>query len=648
MWRAKLKEDPHRYENYKVNERYRKLKKSSNANSNSATDLVVESESASEGSGSSTDQNDLTSSNSPSSFSTKQSLHRSLSRVSNFLPKSPHKKTEVIEKLAEKYKVKFNFKKSTRGRPRKDLKEEEKNWLIEFLARGDLTYTNPGRKDNVYIGKQDGERIYKQRLYLLWNLRDILEIANGTGKIEIANSFNQTFDKLLRFSQLYDFLKAHKEYSYNKNIPHGSCLCEICENCVLLAKGLNKKLEEPLPTDPHDLVEKFACDLNIKKCALNECESCSYENFDFGSKKDHSNSDSFESVEEAGDDDEDEVKYLSWKKIEKRITKATLAVTFEDAVVAMKEQVKVLKEHIYVKRVQNEAYNYHKDGLKNNDLIVHVDFAENYRNDQQNEIQSAYFGHQSFSLFTSCCYFKDDKNIVQQKSIVIVTESSDHNRVTSMSSLKKVVEIAEKSLEKSFGRLIVWSDGMSAQFRSRFVFKLLADTLFFGKQISWFYNERHHGKGPMDGVGGTLKNVIFRKVKSGQTIINTPEDFAKVAVKFVPSITTVYLPKEAEIVEPADIDNAPLIKDTLQVHKLERYLNKRNEVSIKFFKTAADEEPFYTQWYSKVNGLICGHKESNAHENQCAECHKLYCEDGTEWLECPMCKKWFHETCFYV
>lgn len=152
----------------------------------------------------------------------------------------------------------------------------------------------------------------------------------------------------------------------------------------------------------------------------------------------------------------------------------------------------------------------------------------------------------------------------------------------------------------------------------------------------------------MDGVGGTLKNVVFRKVKSGQTVVYTPEDFAKVAGNFVPSIVTVYLPKEAEIVEPKDIDNAPLIKDTLQVHKLERYVNQRNECSIKFFKTAADEEPLYTQWYSKVGGLICGHEESNAHENQCAECGKRYCEDGTEWLECPGCKKWFHETCFYV
>ena len=86
-----------------------------------------------------------------------------------------------MEKPAEKFKVKFNYKKNARGRPRKNLNEEEKCWLIEFLAWADLTYTNSGQKDNVYIDKENHKRIYKQRLYLLWNLRDI-DIANATGE----------------------------------------------------------------------------------------------------------------------------------------------------------------------------------------------------------------------------------------------------------------------------------------------------------------------------------------------------------------------------------------------------------------------------------------------------------------------------------
>ena len=111
-------------------------------------------------------------------------------------------------------------------------------WLVEFLDRSDISYTNPGRKDSVYIGKINGESQYMQKKYLLWPLRKIVSIANSQEAVD--ESFESKFGKILTFSQLYDFLKGRKEYVYNINIPHASCLCEICENSSLLAKGLNK------------------------------------------------------------------------------------------------------------------------------------------------------------------------------------------------------------------------------------------------------------------------------------------------------------------------------------------------------------------------------------------------------------------------
>ena len=90
---------------------------------------------------------------------------------------------------------------------------------------------------------------------------DLLDIINGTGKVDVADTFYQNFKKLLTLSQLYDFMKYHKEYCYNQNISHESCLREICENCVLLTKGLNTRLLCLLPTNPHELIERFSCSL---------------------------------------------------------------------------------------------------------------------------------------------------------------------------------------------------------------------------------------------------------------------------------------------------------------------------------------------------------------------------------------------------
>ena len=113
-------------------------------------------------------------------------------------------------------------------------------------------------------------------------------------------------------------------------------------------------------------------------------------------------------------------------------------------------------------------------------------------------------------------------------------------------------------------------------------------------------------------------------------------------------LSTKEIGNRYQSVESEGIESAPPIKETLKIHKLERFINNRGVSSIKFYNTAPDEEPLHTKWYSKAGALICGHKESNVGDDHCANCFDLYCENGIDWLQCPACKKWFHETCFYV
>ena len=81
---------------------------------------------------------------------------------------------------------------------------------------------------------------------------------------------------------------------------------------------------------------------------------------------------------------------------------------------------------------------------------------------------------------------------------------------------------------------------MGAQFRSRFIFQLLAGTMFLNKSLCWFYSEGHHGKVTMDDVGRTIKNIIFRKGNSGQIVVHNTQRISDAAMKFESSIITVY------------------------------------------------------------------------------------------------------------
>ena len=134
----------------------------------------------------------------------------------------------------------------------------------------------------------------------------------------------------------------------------------------------------------------------------------------------------------------------------------------------------------------------------------------------------------------------------------------------------------------------------------------------------------------MDDVGGTIKNAILRKVKSGQIVVHTPKDFSDAAMKFVPSIITVYLPKSDEIVEPESIHQAPSMPEALSIHKFVRQTNDRGNCSIEFFKTAVDQDVFHTQCYKKASYVGCGHESSNKSNSQCSTCRKGYTEDRSE------------------
>ena len=211
-----------------------------------------------------------------------------------------------------------------------------------------------------------------------------------------------------------------------------------------------------------------------------------------------------------------------------------------------------------------------------------------------------------------------------------MTENSDHNRITSMSCLKNVIDTMETECGKSFTNVVFWGDGMGAQFRSRSIFQLLAGTMFLNKSLCWFYNERHHGKSKMDGVGGTIKNVIFRKLKSGQIVVHTPKEFSYAAMIFVPSIITVYLPRWDKIVEPESIHQSPSIPETFSIHKLVRQINDRGDCSIDFFKTTVGQETFHTQWCNKASDIFCGHEKSDKSNNECSTSGEWYTGDRSE------------------
>ena len=211
-------------------------------------------------------------SQSPSSSSTffhPSTKARCLRKVASTLRKSPGKKMKIVKSLAKQFKLKIKYDNQPKvERPKNNLADDDVECLRVFFERPDITYTLLGTKDQKCTGKVNGESMFVQKRYLPWTLGEIVDILNGrpsTGTVGFKILWENKSSVTLWFCQ-----KSFRVW----DVPHSNCLCEICDNVVYLSKTLAQN-DKDLPSNPHDLVEKFSCDSSKQECMYtNECDVC--------------------------------------------------------------------------------------------------------------------------------------------------------------------------------------------------------------------------------------------------------------------------------------------------------------------------------------------------------------------------------------
>ena len=145
----------------------------------------------------------------------------------------------------------------------------------------------------------------------------------------------------------------------------------------------------------------------------------------------------------------------------------------------------------------------------------------------------------------------------------------------------------------------------------------------------------------MDGIGSTIKNVVFRNVKSGRIIVNSEKEFSEATNQFCPSITTLFQRSDAILSEPIDIEEAPIInfKDS----QLKAIKSNRNWGSkIDFFFLSNIKQPCFTQIYTSKKQ--CRHVDRDFDSLAHVRSTSAYCmgkhmdaHETKAWLRCPVC-----------
>ena len=192
----------------------------------------------------------------------------------------------------------------------------------------------------------------------------------------------------------------------------------------------------------------------------------------------------------------------------------------------------------------------------------------------------------------------------------------------------------------------IWSDSCASQFRSRFVFALMTH-FNLDYTIQWYYNERHHGKGPMEGAGIAVKNMIFQHVKSKRCVINGAKDFAEYGNKMINGISCLYLAENEIMAKPQDIKTSSKIPRTLKFLKFYELIMKIMFVKWSFTSLLTKQTRFTFSGTAK-RANVCGHNQlplSYEIDQTCGYCKERH-NGNEEWLKYKFCYQWFHKACF--
>ena len=111
-----------------------------------------------------------------------------------------------------------------------------------------------------------------------------------------------------------------------------------------------------------------------------------------------------------------------------------------------------------------------------------------------------------------CCYTRGIDGALLNKIFAVTSEATNHSRIVAPSCINLIINSLQKKFPSQFNNYPVFYIGSDLLLHIKVCFALMTH---FNPDytIQWHYNERHPGKGAIDDVGETIKNILFRHVK---------------------------------------------------------------------------------------------------------------------------------------
>lgn len=270
-----------------------------------------------------------------------------------------------LKKYQIKGRVPFTVRK-TISNVRENTANEVKLQIMAFFEEDVNSSVAPGKKEYIKRGA-----MRKQKRYITDNLKNLHnKYCKEQGNVSYAT-----------------FCKYRPYWTVFPDGRRETCLCKLHCNANLLLQSL-KRAKIITQGTVAEMLAYLCCDSRNDNCLKRICANCKYKTLNY---KEFDNTIN--------------VKYKKWivekktylgKNSKQQVAITTTKKTFEDKprdlILKLEDTTDILFKHTINIVVQNSAIKKLKQTLKNVEVLIHVDFSENYSLKFHEEVQSFHFG----------------------------------------------------------------------------------------------------------------------------------------------------------------------------------------------------------------------------------------------------------------
>ena len=467
----------------------------------------------------------------------------------------------VSSYLSKKYRTRKSALEYERKKGKNALSADDEENVRCFLEEDINSTVAPGKKDCITKnGVQKQKRYLRESLY---------RIHKQYRKSKHRPMSYASFCKIRPFWVVKPLLSGRD-----------TCRCVKHANMSFMTSKLEQMKILPKTTGCRELCAQMCCH-NVssnKKCMYGECSKCKTKQLP---------------VTLSGRGDE-EIQYHQWENVTEArldkhknpfnvrfVSRTKITNTIEAVIGNVEKQMPAFMKHVYNVDHQYLQMCDMRDHLQHNEVLVVIDFSENYATKYDREIQSVHFGaaRKQITLHTGVLYFNagnersdsesGKKSDIRSTSFCSVSDSLRHDPAAIWAHLMPLLQLI-KERHPSVDTVNFQSDGPTTQYRNKTNFCMFVH--FSDKQgwesATWNMSEAGHGKGPADGIGGLIKRTADDAVAHGRSI-TSPTDIIQLARDR--NLNVVMFEVKTEDIEAMDKcmpKNIKPVKNTMRLHQV--------------------------------------------------------------------------------